>query len=151
MELSLTIDAIREDVVRLAALGDEGTAAAADRIAAALGPSVTVRLLDLLGNAAHEVSQQMSSGRVELRVSGTDASLVVIEDHPSADSIPTDGDLTARFTLRLPEQLKSLVESAASGEGVSANAWISRAVSKAAASGSKGHGGGKTMQGFGRS
>jgi predicted HicB family RNase H-like nuclease len=45
--------------------------------------------------------------------------------------VPTPGDdLSARITLRLPEALKVQVEVIASSEGVSANAWIVRALAR---------------------
>jgi hypothetical protein len=41
-----------------------------------------------------------------------------------------DEDGTARITLRMPEHLKTKVEEAAATEGLSANAWLVRAVTR---------------------
>ena len=130
MQLSLTIDGIREDLRKLTALGDEATAAAGERITAALGPIATVRLLEILGQAAVEISSQRARGHVELRVAGDEASLVVMAEEERVDA-PDDADTSARITLRLPEQLKIRIEEAASRDGASTNTWIVRALARA--------------------
>ena len=49
-----------------------------------------------------------------------------------SQTAPTPGDdLSARITLRLPEGLKVQIEAVANSEGVSTNAWIVRALSRA--------------------
>lgn len=48
-----------------------------------------------------------------------------------ADEAATDEGGTSRVTLRLPEQLKTRVEDAARREGLSLNAWLVRAVTRA--------------------
>src|SRR5579864_4629284 len=111
MQLSLTIDGIREDLRKLTALGDEATAAAGERITVALGPIATVRLLEILGQAAVEISSQLARGHVELRVAGDEASLVVMAEEERVDA-PDDADTSARISLRLPEQLKVRIEEA---------------------------------------
>ena len=54
-------------------------------------------------------------------------------DEPAAeDEPPAPGDdLSARITLRLPDGLKTGLEAAAAREGISANAYIVRALSRA--------------------
>jgi predicted HicB family RNase H-like nuclease len=59
-------------------------------------------------------------------------------------------DLSARITLRLPEGLKVRIETAASVEGVSVNAWIVRVLTRMA-SGARGPRVGSRLTGFGRS
>lgn len=151
MQLSMTIEALRQDIAALTALGDEATRGAGERITAAVGPIVTVRLLELLGTAALEVSGQMSHGHAELRVAGDEVSLVVVAE-PEGPGVPDDGEMSARITLRLPEQLKSRVEDAAAREGTSTNTWIIKALTRAtSAIGSSMWGGrpGRRMTGFG--
>jgi hypothetical protein len=141
MQLSLSIDGLRNDITALTGLGDEATARAGERIAAALGPVATVRFLELLGQAAVEVSSQLGRGHVELRVAGDEASLVVMaeQEQPPAQEAQEDAaDLSARVTLRLPEQLKARIEEAADREGSSTNTWIVRALSRAVAGGPSG-------------
>ncbi len=150
MQLSLTIDGIKQDLVGLADLGDETVRQAAERMASALGPTLTVRLLEMLSQLAAEISDQMQASRVELRVAGDEAHLVVVEDEapaPHAD----EGDLSARITLRVSEQLKQLVESAATIDGASTNAWVQRALARATAAAAQApHRSGKRISGYGR-
>ncbi|MDH4346249.1 MAG: type II toxin-antitoxin system HicB family antitoxin, partial [Thermoleophilia bacterium] len=68
------------------------------------------------------------------------------------DDTPAPGDdLSARITLRLPETLKTSLEAAAAKEGVSANAWIVRALSRALDTRSSSGRIGNRLQGFARS
>jgi hypothetical protein len=134
METSSHIDALLEDLAAAGGLGDEAVAEAAARLIPALRGSAALRLLDVLGEAALEVSAQLPSGHVEVRLAGQEPSLVYVEDEPGAASIPaTDEEGTsARITLRLPDALKRSVEVAASREAVSVNTWIVRALSRSA-------------------
>jgi hypothetical protein len=52
MQLSPHVAAIQADLAAAAALGDEAAAAAAQRLADAVGSSLQLRLLELLGEAA---------------------------------------------------------------------------------------------------
>jgi HicB family len=67
-----------------------------------------------------------------VRLAGRNPDLVLVEDQVADEEpAPTPGDdLSARITLRLPEALKLQVEVIASSEGVSANAWIVRALAR---------------------
>ena len=117
----------------MAELGDEAVADAARRLGQSLRASAGLRLLDLLGEAALEVSGQLPSGHVEVRLAGQEPSLVYVDEEPSAPA-PAAGpeDASARITLRLSEALKTSVEAAAAREGVSVNTWIVRALGRAA-------------------
>ena len=84
MQLSNTIAGLQEDISNLAALADEAVAESLTRLAGAMAAPASMRLLDLLGEAALEVSAQLSAGRVELRVAGRDADLVYV-DEPEAE------------------------------------------------------------------
>ena len=59
-------------------------------------------------------------------------------------------ELTARISLRLPESLKAAVEHAADREGVSTNAWLVRAIARAAESRPV-HVSGKRLSGYAQS
>jgi predicted HicB family RNase H-like nuclease len=75
---------------------------------------------------------QLVSGHVEVRLAGRDPELVYVDDPLAPEEPPAPGDdLSARITLRLPEALKGSLEAAAAREGVSANAWIVRALARA--------------------
>jgi HicB family len=130
MQLEPHVDALRGEIQRLASLGDEQAAAAASRLSDALGPTLSLRLLGLLSEAALEVSSQLPAGHVELRLAGQEPSLVYVADEAPAQPAAADDGLTARITLRLPDSLKSSLETAASQEGVSLNTWIVRALAR---------------------
>ena len=130
MQLEPHIDALRGEIQRLASLGDEQAAAAAARLSDALGPTLSLRLLGLLSEAALEVSSQLPAGHVELRLAGQEPSLVYVADEAPAQPAAAEDGLTARITLRLPDSLKSSLEAAASQEGVSLNTWIVKALAR---------------------
>ena len=94
----------------------------------------SLRLLDLLGEAALEISAQLPNGHVDVRLAGQEPSLVYVEDEPAPTTAAPSGEdaASARITLRLTESLKLNVELAANREGVSVNTWIVRALGRAA-------------------
>lgn len=143
------MQAIQADLAAAAALGDEATAQAARRLSEALGSTLHLRLLDLLGEAAAELGGQLGSGRVEVRLAGRDPELVLVSEEP-AEPIPVGAgeELKGRITLRLPETIKAAVEAAADREGVSTNTWIIHTITRALHSASTGIGGRKRLQGF---
>src|SRR5690349_8858832 len=114
MQLNSVTEALAADLAAIAAVGDEDVAAVAERLAKALGASLGMRLLDLLGEAALEVSEQLPSGHIEVRLAGQDPSLVYVAEEPAEAPQSTDDGLTARITLRLPESLKGAIETVAS-------------------------------------
>ena len=133
MQLDSHIDAIQQDLAATASLGDEATAEAARRLSDALGSTLHLRLLDLLGEAALELSGQLGgTARIEVRLAGRDPELVVVSDE-STDAAPlaVGEELSGRISLRLPESLKTAVEAAANQEGISTNAWLVRTIAHA--------------------
>ena len=133
MQTTPYVDALLSDLEAMASLGDPAVADAAQRLSQTLRASANLRLLDLLGEAALEVSGQLPSGHVEVRLAGQEPSLVFVEEEQS-EPAPAAGEdsASARITLRLPEALKTSVEAAAAREGVSVNTWIVRALNRAA-------------------
>jgi hypothetical protein len=135
MQIGPHVQAVQGDLAAAAALGDDASAVAARRLSQALESSLHLRILDLLTEAAADVSGQLSSGRVEVRLAGRDPELVVVEDEPvgerAAQPVAGDEIETARITLRLPESLKLQAEAAAAREGISTNSWLVRAVARA--------------------
>jgi predicted HicB family RNase H-like nuclease len=133
MQLEPHVEALRAELASLASLGDEHVAAAGERLSQALGSALALRLLEILSEAGLEVSSQLPSGHVELRLAGQEPSLVYVEAEDSAAPTAEDG-LSARITLRLPESLKASLEAAASREGVSVNSWIIKALARGVSS-----------------
>lgn len=124
MQIDGHVQALREDLARVAAVGDESTARAAELLAVALESSLGRRLQEALAEAALELSTQLERGRVEVRVAGGDPELVYVDDAEPAAAELGDELLSARITLRLPESLKSRLEAVAAGNGVSVNTWL---------------------------
>jgi HicB family len=149
MKMSLVVDGLSSDVVAVGELGDDAVAEAAERIAAVLARSAPTRILDLLSDAAAELSADLPEGRVEVRVAGDDVGLAYVEDVHVPDS-DVDGDLAARITLRLGESLKARVEEGASSDGVSVNTFIVRALERGtSAQRSRSRRGGNRLHGYG--
>ena len=131
MQIDGYVQALRDDLLRLAAIGDESTARAAELLVIALESSLGRRLQEALAEAALELSGQLEGGRVEVRVAGGDPELVLVSDE-AADQVaePADEAYTARITLRLPESLKAHFEAAANREGLSVNTWLVQALQR---------------------
>ena len=153
MDIERHVQAIQADLAAASALGDEAAAAAGERLTVAVGSSLQLRLLDVLTEALLALNDQLPSGHVEVRLAGRDPELVFIEDRVvEPDTPPRPGDdLSARITLRLPEALKLQVEIVASDEGVSANAWIVRALARALEPRKSPGQGSNRLRGFARS
>jgi hypothetical protein len=131
VNVSALVENLREDLLRVASVGGPEAQAAAERLAAALDPAISVRLLDLLGQVAAEVSAQLPSGRLEVRLVGSYPDVVFVPEEAAQPARGEDIELTARLTLRLPDPLKARLEQAAGSEGVSVNTWVVRALSRA--------------------
>jgi hypothetical protein len=153
VQLRPFIEGLQADLAEIAAVGDDEVAEAARRLTAAVGASAGLRLLDALTEAALELTSQLPSGHVEIRLSGQDPSLVYVEEQAEA-AAPTAGEdaLVARISLRLPEGLKVAIEAAASREGVSVNSWLVRSLARAVSSGGGARrAAGNRLTGYGRS
>jgi hypothetical protein len=131
MQLDSHIRAMQQELAAAAARGDEEAAEVARRMGEALASSLHLHLLDLLGEAAHEIGGQLESGRVEVRLAGREPELVVISDEvPDTGQVGAGEEFSGRITLRLPESLKSSIETAAAHEGISTNAWLVRTIAR---------------------
>src|SRR5688572_463681 len=133
MEMARFIESLEADVAAVAAVGDEQTRAVAERVLQAIRGSAGLRLFDALGEAALEISAQLPTGHVEVRLAGQDPALVYVGEEEAPPEPAAEDGLTARITLRLPESLKASIEAAAAREGVSVNSWLVRALQRGAA------------------
>jgi hypothetical protein len=134
MHVDNYVQALREDLARVAAVGDESTARAADLLAVALESALGRRLQEALAEAALDLSAQLDQGRVEVRVAGGDPELVYVGDSPPAppaQAEAADEASSARITLRLSEGLKSRLEAAAAASGLSVNSWLVQSLHRA--------------------
>ena len=145
MDITRFVEGLRRDLRGAAeAAGPDGQAAA-ERILLALEPAVRLTVMEVLSQAAAEISADLPAGVVEVRLRGRDPELVVDvpatapappapppppaapEPGETGSEVGDDGDVV-RITLRLPESVKSRAEELASHSGHSLNAWIVNAV-----------------------
>src|SRR4051794_18840006 len=129
MELSPHLASLRSDLSAAAAVGSDEVARAASLLGDAIEPALRLVLLDLLAEAAEELSGQLPGASVELRLRGREPELVAsiqapAQSPPQSPPEPAGEDGTARLTLRLPEALKTRAETAATNEGLSVNSWL---------------------------
>jgi hypothetical protein len=128
MELDAYVDAVRDDLARVAAIGDDAVARAAELLTVALEASIARRLQEALAEAALELSAQLGQGRVEVRLAGAELDLVYVED--AEPDVGAEAALDARITLRLPDELKTRLEATASAAGLSLNSWLVQALGR---------------------
>jgi len=141
MELTQYVENLRRELTTAAEVGGEDARALAGRLLPPLDAAVRLTLLEALSAAAEEISAELAPGSVDVRLRGGMAAFVVTP--PPAPAAPAanatapvevrlpvaEGDDTAmvRINLRLPANLKALIEDAAAAGGISVNAWIVRA------------------------
>ncbi|WP_067472361.1 histidine kinase [Actinomadura hibisca] len=147
MDLAPYVDHLRRELAVAAAAGGQEAQELAERLTAPLESAARLVLLEALSAAADEVTRDLAPGSVEVRLRGRDPVFAVasppavptpqeVGPPPSAQAArpaapePEDGG-TARISLRVPEHLKPRIEEAASGAGLSVNAWLVRAVTSA--------------------
>ena len=134
MNLTIVLDGLQQDLQRISASSaTSGLRRSRSGSTEALGSSLRLKLLDLLSQAAVELSSKLPSGHIEVRLAGQEPELVFV-DAPGEAAGMAGEELSARISLRLPESLKGAVEKAADREGVSTNAWLVRAIARAAES-----------------
>jgi hypothetical protein len=154
MELTPHLEAIREDLVSL--LGaDEAAATSLERVARALDATLQLRLIEVLGEGALELTEQLPAGHAEVRVAGGDARLIYVgpPEAPPPPPAPDDDGSTARLTVRMPDTLKGSIEDAAEAIGVSVNAWLVQSAQSALGRATEQHrrGSGNRISGYARS
>jgi hypothetical protein len=150
MELTQYVESLRRELTNAAEVGGEDARALAGRLLRPLDAAVRLTLLEALSAAAEEISAELAPGSVDVRLRGGTAGFVVTpppapaataSDDAAADPVEVrlpaaEGDDAAmvRINLRLPANLKALIEDAAAGGGISVNAWIVRAAAAGLAS-----------------
>ena len=144
MDLQPYVDAVRHELAVAAAAGGPDAQELAGRLTAPLESALRLALLDALSEAAEQITRELAPGSVEVRLRGRDPEFRVDGAAPAPPEMPVvpvaeadeDGG-TWRVTVRLPEHLRSRVDAAARGEGLSVNAWLIRAVTAALAGGGR--------------
>jgi hypothetical protein len=143
MNLTTYVEKLREQLVSTTEIYGEEIRDLASRVTVALEPATRLVLLEVLSQAADEITGDLAPGRVEVVLRSGEPEFVVTPPPSDSDyqrvatvdtraEIDESGDTsTARLNLRLPESLKQRIEQAAGTEGLSLNAWLVRAASAA--------------------
>jgi HicB-like protein involved in pilus formation len=137
MDLNEYTEMLRREVGSVTRFGGEEIARTAEMLADALDSSVRLTLLEVLSAAAAEITTQLDGAAIDVRLSGGEPEFVVTTspgEQEEAPAGPEPGDVSddmTRITLRLSGPLKAKVDTAAAAAGLSVNAWLVRAVSRA--------------------
>ncbi|WP_405783790.1 hypothetical protein [Streptomyces sp. NBC_00859] len=134
----------------LAAAGTAGGGEAEaflERFAIPLESAIRLTLLEVVSEAAEEISASLSAGSVDVRLRGSNPDFTITTpsqstgdsareavtdtDEASLAALAADEGPLSRITVRMPERLKQHVDEAAGQAGVSANAWLVRAAATA--------------------
>ena len=129
MLISHFIEGVRSDLEGLGRLGGDEMAALASRLADVAGPALRARLLEALDLVVAEANAEGDRRFLSLALAGDEVSLV---RSVAADETDARGEFSARFALRMPEDLKALIEQQAQRAGASTNSWIVRALAQEA-------------------
>lgn len=135
MNVTGQVDRLRADLAAAAAAGTDETRRVATLLATALEPAVRLALLEMLSDAAAEVTAALDGPTVDVRMHGSEPRIVVTTPpegpEPPAVATADDAEGTARLTLRMPESVKARLEETAARDGLSVNTWLVRAVVRA--------------------
>jgi hypothetical protein len=148
MDITPYADRLRAELFAVAE-GDPDLEDAVRRLARVLDPAMRLTLLEVLSDAAAEITSALPAGNVTARLAGRAVDFVVdglsdataggmpFAPHPAppvanvlpvhmpqdASGSPDEGDI-ARITVRLPEGIKEKAERQAGTSSQSLNSWI---------------------------
>jgi hypothetical protein len=129
MLISELLDGIREDFSALGQLGGPDTATIAERLGAAIEPSLRAHFLDALNNVVQEFNLQ-DSVALTLNLEGDQIRIGRVVAVGENVATPTPSDYSARIALRLSDGLKEDIEHLATDVGSSVNSWIVRTLER---------------------
>jgi hypothetical protein len=134
MQLTPYLEAVARDLDRATALADEQTREVTHRVAAAIEPGLRLAMVQLLSDAAAQLTAELGGPVISVRMEGRDPAWHVVREEPDPvvpEAEPADEDNSARVTVRLPEAIKKRAEVAAQNAGQSLNTWIVQALRRA--------------------
>lgn len=134
MDITPFVESLRRDLLAASESGSAETKAAAERLALALDPATRLALMEAISQAANEITAEMPTGSVDVRLHGRELDFVVdpgatrpatqaAVPPPPAEEPDEDGAV-ARITLRIPESVKARAEELAARSGHSLNTWL---------------------------
>src|SRR3954453_16518422 len=119
MDITPYVDSLKRDLLAAAEAAGPESRATAERLTYALDPAARLAMMEAISQAAAEITAELPSGGVDVRLDGRD--LAFVGDAPSSVPQPPpppapssfeedeDGGL-ARITLRIPESVKTKAE-----------------------------------------
>lgn len=141
MDLTPYVEGLRRDLIDAAGTGDAQVREAAERLTLALAPAARLALMEALSQAAAEITSEMSSGSVDVRLAGRQLDFIVTGDRdlpappeppaPPPSPEPDEESAVARVSLRIPEPVKARAEELATTAGQSLNTWLVNAIRSA--------------------
>lgn len=135
MDITPYVESLRRDLIAAAEAAGPETRAAAERLTFALDPSARLALMEAVSQAAAEITAEMPTGGVDVRLNGRELDFVVQAapplppaapappPPPGAEEVEEEGTV-ARITLRMPESVKARAEEMAARSGHSLNTWL---------------------------
>jgi hypothetical protein len=133
MDITPYVDSLKRDLLAAAEGAGPEARQAAERLSYALDPAARLALMEAISQAAAEITAELPSGGVDVRLDGRELAFVVHAPSnvpapaPPAPPMPGDDDEEgglARITLRIPESVKTKAEDAAAKSGQSLNTWL---------------------------
>jgi hypothetical protein len=128
MQLSHAITDLETAVETQLRVASAEIAEAGAHLMAALRPAITQSMMQVVSMAVAEVSSQLDTQTIDIKLVDGDPELVVRDDPSAAPPPPAppgvDDPEEARITVRLPGYLKDLVNEAAADAGDSINAYV---------------------------
>jgi hypothetical protein len=149
MQTSWFTETLRSDLEAVGSMGSDKAMKVADRMITVALPLAKARMLEAMSMALVELSATLGVEGIDLRVSGDDVTFVPTQPSTETRPVDTSGE-QARFSLRLPDELKARIDDRAGREGISTNTWIVRALESAVGRGSHHASRGRRMSGFGQ-
>lgn len=132
MDITPYVEGLRRDLLAAADAAGPEARAATERLAFALDPAARLALMEAISQAAAEITAELPSGGVDVRLNGRELEFAVHgppaapappAPPPTAEEAEEDGGV-ARITLRIPESVKTKAEELAARSGHSLNTWL---------------------------
>jgi HicB family len=129
MQLSHAISNLETAVETQLRVAGPEIAEAGAQLMAALKPAITQTMMEVVSMAVSEISSQLETQAIDVKLVDGDPELVVRDDIGAGGPTPPpnlgDDDADeARITVRLPGYLKDLIAAAAESSGDSVNSYV---------------------------
>lgn len=135
MDIDSHVTMLQEQLAATAAVAGDEARESVSRLAPVLAANIRLAFLGALSEAAAEITRDLAEAgahtSVDARLDGTGICFVVeplTEVAPDVAESADEGDEVARVSLRLPADLKTRADAAASEAGQSLNTWLVGAV-----------------------